>query len=57
MDCVWTLRKFALEKKSLGLKQEIERLEKANELKKVLIVMKKYQDVKMELSRMPNQEL
>ncbi len=57
MECVRALRQFALENESLGLKHEIFRLEKANEIKKALLVMKKLQDVKMQLSRLPNQEL
>lgn len=56
MECVRALRQFALENESLGLKHEISRLEKENEMKKALIVMKKLQDVKMQLSRLPNQE-
>jgi len=57
IECVRALRQFALENESLGLKHEISRLEKDNEMKKALIVMKKLQDVKMQLSRLPNQEL
>jgi len=57
MECVRALRQFALENESLGLKHEIYRLEKANEMKKALLVMKKLQDVKMQLLRLPNQEL
>lgn len=57
IECVRALRQFALENESLGLKHEISRLEKENEMKKALIVMKKLQDVKMQLSRLPNQEL
>jgi DNA primase len=57
MECVRALRQYALENKSMGLKQEISRLEKANEIKKAISVMKELQDVKMQLSRLPNQEL
>ncbi len=57
MECVRALRQFALENESLGLKHEIFRLEKANEIKKALLVMKKLQDVKMQLLRLQNQEL
>ncbi len=57
MECVRALRQFSLENESLGLKHEISRLEKANEIKKALLIMKKLQDVKMQLFRLQNQEL
>jgi DNA primase len=57
MECVRALRQFSLENESLGLKHEISRLEKANEIKKALLIMKKLQDVKMQLLRLQNQEL
>jgi DNA primase len=57
MECVRALRQFALENECLGLKHEISRLEKENEMKKALIVMKKLRDVNMQLSRLPNQEI
>jgi len=57
MECVRALRQYALENKSWGLKQEISRLEKANELKKAIRVMKELQDVMTQLSRLPYQEL
>ncbi len=57
MECVRALRQFSLENESLGLKHEISRLEKANEIKKALLIMKKLQDVKMQLLRLPEMEL
>jgi DNA primase len=57
MECVRALRQFALENKYLGLKHKITMLEKAQENKKMFSVMKELQDVKMQLSRLPNQEL
>jgi DNA primase len=57
MECVRALRQFSLENESLGLKHEISRLEKANEMKKALLIVKKLQDVKMQLLRLHNQEL
>ncbi len=57
MECVRALRQFSLENESLGLKHEISRLEKANEMKKALLIVKKLQDVKMQLLRLQNQEL
>jgi DNA primase len=57
MECVRALRQFSLENESLGLKHEISRLEKANEIKKALLIMKKLQDVKMQLLHLQNQEL
>jgi DNA primase len=57
MECVRSLRQYALENKYKGLKHKITTLEKAQENKKVLSVMKELQDVKMQLSRLPNQEL
>jgi DNA primase len=57
MECVRALRQFALENKYLGLKHKITTLEKAQETKKMLSVMKELQDVKMQLSLLPNQEL
>jgi DNA primase len=57
MECVRALRQYALENKYLGLKHKITMLEKAQENKKMFSVMKELQDVKMQLSRLPNQEL
>jgi DNA primase len=57
MECVRALRQFALENKYKGLKHKITKLEKAQETKKIISVMKELQDVKMQLSRLPNQEL
>jgi DNA primase len=57
LECVRALRQYALENKYLGLKHRILSLEKAQENKKMLSVMKELQDVKMQLSRLPNQEL
>lgn len=57
MECVRALRQYALENKYIGLKHRITMLEKANEDEKVLSVMKELQDVKMQLSLLPNQEL
>jgi DNA primase len=57
MECVRALRQYALENKYKGLKHKITTLERAQENKKVLSVMKELQDVKMQLSRLPNQEL
>jgi DNA primase len=56
-ECVRALRQYALENKYKGLKHKITTLERAQENKKVLSVMKELQDVKMQLSRLPNQEL
>jgi len=57
LECVRALRQYALENKFKGLKNQISSLEKAHENKKMLSVMKELQDVKMQLSRLPNQEL
>jgi DNA primase len=56
MECVRALRQYALENKYKGLKHQITALEKAQENKKMLLVMKELQDVKMQLSRLPHQE-
>ena len=56
LECVRALRQYALENKYLGLKHKITSLEKAQETKKMLSLMKELQDVKMQLSRLPNQE-
>jgi len=57
MECVRALRQYALENRYQGLKHKITTLEKAHEIKRMLSVMKELQDVKMQLSRLPNQEL
>ncbi len=57
MECVRALRQYALENKYKILKQKVSTLEKAKENKKMLLVMKELQDVKMLLSHLPNQEL
>jgi DNA primase len=57
MECVRSLRQYALENKYKSLKYKITALEKAKENKKLLLVMKELQDVQKELSHLPNQEL
>jgi DNA primase len=57
MECVRALRQYALENKYKNLKHKITSLERAKENKKLLSVMKELRDVKMQLSRLPNQEL
>jgi DNA primase len=57
MECVRALRQYALEKKYKSLKHKIAALEKAKDNKKMLSVMKELQDVQIELSHLPNQEL
>jgi hypothetical protein len=57
MECIRALRQYALENKYSGLKHKIVTLERAQENKKMLAVMKELQDVQMQLSRLPNQEL
>jgi DNA primase len=57
MECVRALRQFALENKYKILKHKVTTLERAKENKKMLLVMKELQDVKMLLSHLPNQEL
>jgi DNA primase len=57
LECIRALRQYALENKYLGLKREITKLEKAGENKKVFSAIKELQDVKMQLSRLGNQEL
>jgi len=57
MECVRALRQYALENKFKGLKHKITTLEKTQENKKMLAVMKELQDIKMQLSRLANLEL
>jgi len=57
IECVRALRQFSLENQFKTLKFEIQRLEKTGDTKKILAVMKRMQDVKMQLSSLSSQEL
>ncbi|MBN1221620.1 MAG: DNA primase [Candidatus Aminicenantes bacterium] len=57
LACVMALRQFSLENQSRVLKFEIQKLEKAKETKKVMTVMRRLQEVKMQLSELSSQNL
>ena len=57
MECIRALRQYALENKYKSLKQKVTTFEKAKENKKMLLAIKELQDVKMQLSHLPNQKL
>ena len=56
LECVRALRQYSLENQFKTLKFEIQKLEKTGDTKKILAVMKKMQDVKMQLSSLSSQK-
>jgi len=56
LECVQALRQYSLENQFKTLKFEIQKLEKTGDTKKILAVMKKMQDVKMQLSSLSSQK-
>jgi len=57
LECVRALRQFSLENQFKSMKFEIKKLEKTGDTKKILAVMKRLQDIKMQLSSLSSQEL
>jgi len=57
LECVRALRQFSLENQFKAMKFEIKKLEKTGDTKKILAVIKRLQDIKMQLSSLSSQEL
>jgi DNA primase len=57
LECVRALRQYSLENQFKSLKFEIQKLEKTGDTKKIMAVMKRLQDIKMQLSSLSSQEL
>jgi len=56
LECVRALRQFSLENQFKAMKFEIKKLEKTGDTKKILAVIKRLQDIKMQLSSLSSQE-